>query len=67
MGKKRFFKPTDNDLRSDVDKVLDLLDSGKIRVSEKNGLWEANQWLKRQYYYLLKLKIIQYFQVELLI
>ena len=38
----------DNDLRSDVNKVLDLLDNGQLRVSEKkNGTWEANQWVKK--------------------
>lgn len=39
---------TDVDLRSNVDEVLSLLDAGKIRVSEKkNGIWEANQWIKK--------------------
>ena len=39
---------TDVDLRSHVDEVLNLLDAGKIRVSEKkNGIWEANQWIKK--------------------
>ena len=39
---------TDADLRSNVDEVLNLLDAGKIRVSEKkNGIWEANQWIKK--------------------
>ena len=39
---------TDVDLRSNVDEVLNLLDAGKIRVSEKkNGIWEANQWIKK--------------------
>ena len=38
----------DVDLRSNVDEVLSLLDAGKIRVSEKkNGIWEANQWIKK--------------------
>ena len=46
--KKDSLNPTDNNIRSDVDKVLDLLDSGKIRVREKkNGVWEANQWVKK--------------------
>ena len=30
---------TDNDLRFDVNKVLDLLDSGQIRVSEKKMVY----------------------------
>ena len=47
MGKRDSLNFTDNDLRFDVNKVLDLLDSGQIRVSEKNGLWEANQWVKK--------------------
>ena len=39
---------TDVDLCSNVDEVLSLLDAGKIRVSEKkNGIWEANQWIKK--------------------
>ena len=59
---------TDNDLRSDVNKVLNLLDNGQLRVSEKkNGTWEANQWVKKAITSHLKLKIIQFFLVEPLI
>ena len=35
IGKKDSLNFTDSDLRSDVNKVLNLLDSGEIRVSEK--------------------------------
>ena len=39
---------TDVDLRSNVDEVLNLLDAGTVRVSEKkNGILEANQWIKK--------------------
>ena len=39
---------TDSNLRTDIDKVLNLLDIGEIRVCEKkNGSWEANQWVKK--------------------
>ena len=48
---------TDVDLRSNVDEVLSLLDAGKIRVSEKkNGIWEANQWIKKAILLSFKIK-----------
>ena len=32
----------------DIQKVMDLLDNGEIRVSEKEGgVWTANQWVKK--------------------
>ena len=32
----------------DIKKVMDLLDNGEIRVSEKEGgVWTANQWVKK--------------------
>ncbi len=36
-------------LREAVDTALDLLDSGKARVAQKdqNGAWQVNQWLKK--------------------
>ena len=39
----------DNDLRSDVNKVLDLLDNGQLRVrkKKKGDSWKANQWIKK--------------------
>jgi 2,3,4,5-tetrahydropyridine-2-carboxylate N-succinyltransferase len=36
------------DVRSAVDEVIALLDSGKARVAEKvDGQWQVNQWLKK--------------------
>ena len=38
----------DNALRQAVDEVIELLDKGKLRVSEKiNGNWETHQWVKK--------------------
>src|SRR4051795_10256167 len=35
-------------VREAVDAALDLLDSGQMRVAEKqNGKWQVNQWLKK--------------------
>ena len=35
-------------VRRAVDKSLDLLDAGKVRVAEKkDGAWTVNQWLKK--------------------
>ena len=32
----------------DIQEVMNLLDNGEIRVSEKvNGVWTANQWVKK--------------------
>ena len=34
-----------------INKTIDLLDSGKIRVAEKKGNdWSVNQWIKKQFY-----------------
>jgi len=39
---------TTGDIRDSVDAALDLLDSGKARVAEKqDGTWVVNQWLKK--------------------
>ncbi len=39
---------TGGDVRSAVEKVLDLLDSGEARVAEKlDGKWTVHQWLKK--------------------
>ena len=47
----------------DIQEVMNLLDNGEIRVSEKvNGVWTANQWVKKQYCCHLKLTIIQFFK-----
>ncbi len=46
--KREDLNPTDVSLCTDVDEVLNLLDIGKIRVSEKKGdSWKANQWIKK--------------------
>ncbi len=38
---------TKGDVRDAVETALDLLDSGKARVAERNGgEWQVNQWLK---------------------
>ncbi len=39
---------TKGEVREAVETALDLLDSGKARVAEKNGNdWKVNQWLKK--------------------
>ncbi len=40
---------TVGDVRDAVSKVLDMLDSGKVRVAERKGIgdWTVNQWLKK--------------------
>lgn len=40
---------TKGPVRKAVDKALDLLDSGQMRVAEKqpDGQWQVNQWLKK--------------------
>ena len=39
---------TKGPVREAVDEALDLLDSGKARVAEReNGKWRVNQWLKK--------------------
>ncbi len=36
------------ELKSLIEKITELLDSGKLRVSEpKNGIWHVNQWVKK--------------------
>ncbi|MBM3594814.1 MAG: 2,3,4,5-tetrahydropyridine-2,6-dicarboxylate N-succinyltransferase [Alphaproteobacteria bacterium] len=41
--------PASGEVRTIVEKALDLLDSGKARVAEPdgNGGWKVNQWLKK--------------------
>jgi 2,3,4,5-tetrahydropyridine-2-carboxylate N-succinyltransferase len=41
--------PASDDVRSNVEQALELLDSGKARVAEPdgNGGWKVNQWLKK--------------------
>ncbi|QDF67773.1 2,3,4,5-tetrahydropyridine-2,6-dicarboxylate N-succinyltransferase [Shewanella sp. SNU WT4] len=35
-------------LRADIDKVINMLDSGEVRVAEKiDGKWHVHQWLKK--------------------
>lgn len=39
---------TKGETRDAVDSALDLMDSGKVRVAEKEtGTWRVNQWLKK--------------------
>jgi 2,3,4,5-tetrahydropyridine-2-carboxylate N-succinyltransferase len=39
---------TKGEIRDAVEKALDLLDKGEVRVAEKgDGGWEVNQWLKK--------------------
>ena len=39
---------TEGELHEAVEKTLNLLDSGTVRVAEKkNGQWHVNQWLKK--------------------
>ena len=39
---------TKGEVREAVEKALDLLDAGKVRVAEKSdGAWVVNQWLKK--------------------
>ena len=46
-----------------IEKVIDLLDKGKIRVAKKNnGTWEINEWIKKAvvlYFPLRKMKTIE--------
>jgi 2,3,4,5-tetrahydropyridine-2,6-dicarboxylate N-succinyltransferase len=38
----------ENGIRQDVESVMALLESGELRVAEKNGdAWQVNQWLKK--------------------
>lgn len=39
---------TKGQIRESVDRALDLLDGGQVRVAEKkDGAWHVNQWLKK--------------------
>ncbi|MAJ06582.1 MAG: 2,3,4,5-tetrahydropyridine-2,6-dicarboxylate N-succinyltransferase [Crocinitomicaceae bacterium] len=46
-----------------IEKIIDLLDEGKIRVAEKNnGTWTTNEWIKKAvilYFPLRKMKTIE--------
>ena len=65
MGKREDLNPTDVSLCTDVDEVLNLLDIGKIRVSEKKETHgKLINGSRKQYCYLLEQKTTQYFQVE---
>ena len=41
--------PADAGLRETVDRAIELLDSGEVRVAEPDGAggWKVNQWLKK--------------------
>ncbi len=30
-----------------IDEVVKLIDSGQLRICEKNNIWQVNQWLKK--------------------
>lgn len=37
-----------SELRQNIEKVIELLDMGELRVAEKiNGQWQVNQWVKK--------------------
>ncbi|HVY53523.1 MAG TPA: 2,3,4,5-tetrahydropyridine-2,6-dicarboxylate N-succinyltransferase, partial [Gammaproteobacteria bacterium] len=39
---------TDLNVKNAVQKTIDLLNTGKIRVAEKiNGVWQTHQWIKK--------------------
>ena len=39
---------TTGEVRTAIEKALDLMDAGKARVAEKkSGRWQVNQWLKK--------------------
>ena len=48
-GRDRVTPKTKGAVRKAVDSALDLLDSGKARVAERqaDGSWDVNQWLKK--------------------
>lgn len=40
------------EVKDAIEKVIDALDAGQIRVAEKiDGDWVTNQWIKRLYYF----------------
>lgn len=41
--------PSNDDVKQSVEQVINLLDSGEVRVAEKgaDGAWLVNQWLKK--------------------
>ncbi len=46
--RENFTPATKGGVRKAVEKALDLLDAGKVRVAEKtDGEWTVNQWLKK--------------------
>ena len=59
---------TEGELHEAVEKTLNLLDSGTVRVAEKkNGQWHVNQWLKKAILLSFRLKdnvVIQASQSE---
>lgn len=41
-------KTASNDLKRDVEEIMNLLDQGQLRVAEKiNGTWHVHQWIKK--------------------
>jgi 2,3,4,5-tetrahydropyridine-2-carboxylate N-succinyltransferase len=47
-ARDRITVSTTGEVRDAVEKALDLLDSGTVRVAEKsNGKWVVNEWLKK--------------------
>ena len=45
------------DLTRVIDEVMNLINTGQLRVSEKvNNEWITNQWVKKLFYFLLKQK-----------
>ena len=48
-ARDRISPKTKGAVRKAVDAALDLLDSGKARVAERqaDGIWQVNQWLKK--------------------
>ena len=57
-------KFSDPDIKKNIFSVLQLLDSGEIRVCEKkNDNWITNEWIKKESYFHLKLKIMLSFPV----
>ena len=47
-NKSKINSKSDKKIINAINKTIDLLDSGKIRVSEKKGSdWLVNQWIKK--------------------
>jgi 2,3,4,5-tetrahydropyridine-2-carboxylate N-succinyltransferase len=48
-GRDKIGPKTKGAVRKAVNSALDLLDTGKARVAERNadGQWQVNQWLKK--------------------